>query len=893
MSTSIDDGRWQRLAELFDQLADAAPQQRDASLRALSEQDPELAAELAGMLHGDLAEGPLDHPLPDLLPQDDAAADPVLPDRSGHRVGPYLLVRTIGRGGMGEVYLAERVTGDFAQRVAIKLLKRGMDSHALLSRFARERRILAQLDHPNIAHLLDGGICEDGTPYFAMEYVDGRSITEYARAMGLDPRARVELLLQAVDAVAYAQSRLVVHRDIKPSNLLVDAGGRVRVLDFGIAKLLDDSEEERLTGTGTGIMTPTYAAPEQIRGEVANTATDVYALGGVLFELLTGREPHPDRGHTPVAWLRSLEHETGERPSAALRAGGRERAGREYGDTTVEKVSRVLRGDLDTIVSTALQPDARRRYAGAAQLAQDLRRYLEGRPIAAQPDTATYRLRKFAARHRYAVGGAVAVLVALLAGLGLALWQAQLAREHALRADAEAARATRQAEVANAVSEFLTRDLIQAANPFRSPLDIALTDALVQAGTRIDARFAGAPVLAGVLHRELAQSLYLAGDSATARAHAHSAVAALAATRPVADPELLQAYLVLGQVLRAEASYAEARNIYGQGLAVLPAAAPDALRLAFEVGLAGIDVEDRREARALRVLQARMPAIVALGAFEQLHIDALDHRLRALMQTDRFEEALVTARELRSGTQAKFGVEDPRTLEWQRREAVALTALERYAEALPIMERACATTVAALGSDHPAAHECRLRHGVVLFELQRFEEAAALIEQAANYRERSLGADNENTWIGWVWLARCWQRSDRIAESRALFERTRDAALAALGPEDPNAMPFEQVLGMHLEQTGQFQAAAALRRSLLEKSQRVFPDGHVSTAKYAWDLGETLASQRRDREVVAFYGEWLPHWEGLLGPEDSRVVDARAWLAAARARLAASQSGPE
>ena len=504
MTGTADGARWQQLGAMFDTLIELDPVAREARLRDLRAGDPALAAELEAMLAADATGGVLDHTLPTL--------DGLLPDagvdRSGERVGPYQLLRLLGRGGMGEVWLGERTGGDFEQRVAIKLLKRGMDSDALLQRFARERRILAQLEHPHIARLLDGGVGADGTPFFAMEYIDGSSITEHARRTGLAPRDRVQLLLQAVDAVAHAQSRLVVHRDLKPSNIMVDVQGRVRVLDFGIAKLLDEAEDERLTGTGVGVLSPAYAAPEQVRGEAVTTATDVYALGGVLFELLTGRAPHPQRGSTPAAWLKAVQEETAERPSAVLRRSGEASVSGEYGASTRERLARELSGDLDTIVLTALHPDPQRRYAGAAQLAQDLRRYLDGRPIAARPDTAGYRMRKFVARHRLGVGSATVAVLALIAGLGIALWQAGVAREQAARADAEAARAQQQAERADQeaaralaqaartgkVKDFLSSIFLQV-DPLRRDAqgERTLAQAFDEALARIDSEFAEDP----------------------------------------------------------------------------------------------------------------------------------------------------------------------------------------------------------------------------------------------------------------------------------------------------------------------------------------------------------------------------------------------------------------
>jgi eukaryotic-like serine/threonine-protein kinase len=872
---------WQRVSSEFDLLLDLSREARERRLAELRAQDPDFADELARLVAADECTGVLDQNVaqaaPTVMTRLASSEEPRAPAAAGKRVGHYRLVERVGSGGMGEVWRGERVD-DFEQQVAIKLIRPLLDSPQLRERFARERRILARLDHPNIARLLDGGVAEDGTPWYAMEFVRGESITRYADQQALATRARVALLLQVCDAAAHAHTHLVIHRDLKPSNILVDAEGRARVLDFGIARLLDDSADVRLTGTDVRVFSPAYAAPEQIRGDAVGTTADVFALGAVLFELLSGALPYPARSGAPERLLANLSGETAPRPSDALRT----QQTASFGST---RSARDLVGDLDTIVATALHPEAARRYAGAAQLGDDLRRWIDGRPIAARPDTAGYRMRKFVARHRIAVGSASAVLLALIAGLAAALWQADVARRHAARADAEARRATQQAEVANAVTDFLTRDVIQAANPFRNALDIKLVDALTGAGARIDGRFAGNPRLAGTLHRELADSLYLAGATEAGLAHAQQAIELLEPNHAPDDAELQQARLTLGRMLLAESQFSEARAVYERGAAALAPEASDAQRLPFVVGLAGLDVEERRENEAIATLDAALPRIAALGELEPLHMDALNHRLRALQQTDRFEEALATTRELREGVESRYGIGDPHTLLWLRREAIVLNSLERYAEALPLIERTCAATQAALGESHPALQECRLRQGVTLYELQRTKEAMQLIAPVAAVRERTLGAANETMWVTWVWLARTQQRLRQLDAARATFLKARDAARTTFGPESPNAIPFEQTYGMFLEQTGQAAEAEQARREILEKSQRVYPAGHVNIAKYAWDLGETLASRRSDAAYVAFCAEWMARWVEFFGEQDSRVVDAKRWLAEAQQRL--------
>lgn len=886
--------QWQRLSAELDALFELEAPERESRLAQIASAEPELAAKLRRLLAADAEAGVLDDGVarvaPTVLsrlaagmPVDGSSADDGGPGAaSGRLVGPYRLLQRIGSGGMGDVWLGERAADDFEQQVAIKLIRPLLDSPALRERFSRERRILARLDHPNIARLLDGGVTEDGLPWYAMEYVRGTDILRFADEAGLDVRARVELLLPVCDAVAHAQSQLVIHRDLKPSNVLVDAEGRPRVLDFGIARLLDDSLDNKLTTTGLRVFSPAYAAPEQIRGAAVGTAVDVYALGAMLFELLTGRVPHPRRAAAPELLLAQLDGEDPPRPSDVWRT-----QQTAPPDTAARRHARELGGDLDTVVRTALQPDAARRYSGAAQLAEDLRRWLAGRPVAAQRDTAGYRMRKFAARHRLAVGSASAVLLALIGGIAAALWQADVARRHAARADAEAARATEQAEVAEAVSAFLTRDVIQAANPFRSEVDISLGDALLQAGERIDPRFQSRPRLAGVLHRELAESVYLAGVRDGALKHAERASDILLTAFGSADPDALQARLLQARLLHAAEEFTTAGRLLKAGIESLPPDAPAATRLAFEVGLAGVDVDERREPQAIEQLTRLLPRIIGTAGYgSQLHIDALNHRMRGYAQTDRFADALADTRNLRAVSEQTFGADDARTLPWAQREITALTDLERYDEALALATLTCPAMERAIGRSHPIALECRRYQGIVLFELRRFDEALALIEPVAAARSIDPGAEAPSTWVTWVWLARCRQRLGQLDEAESVFLRIRDAANNTLGQSDPNALPFTQTYGMFLEQTGRHREAEVLRRELLDRAKRLLPPGHVGVAKYAWDVGETFSSLRDDTELLPFYAEWLPQWEVLFGDKDSRVVDARLWLQAAQQRVA-------
>jgi tetratricopeptide (TPR) repeat protein len=358
---------------------------------------------------------------------------------AGSRVGAYRLLREIGRGGMGTVHLAARDDGEFRHQVAVKLVSRGMDTDLILRRFRHERQILAGLDQPNIARLLDGGTTDDGRPFFVMEYIEGEPIDEYCKKRDLPLAERLKLFQLVCGAVQHAHQNLIVHRDIKASNILVTSTGVPKLLDFGIAKLLDPERD----GAGTAApltmraLTPEYASPEQVRGDPITTASDVYSLGVLLYELLAGQRPYELRSRRHEDIVRAV-CDTDPAPPSAVVTG-------EHADAR----RRHLRGDLDTIVLMAMRKDPQRRYRSADQLSEDLQRYLEGRPVGARRDTLAYRVAKFTRRNRAGVATAVVVLLSLIGGLATTMWEARVAQAQRARAE------RRFAEVRTLATSFL------------------------------------------------------------------------------------------------------------------------------------------------------------------------------------------------------------------------------------------------------------------------------------------------------------------------------------------------------------------------------------------------------------------------------------------------------
>ncbi len=397
-----------RVDALLDDMFDLPEEERIANLRARRIEDSAVLAEVESLLRSASASGGFlsDPPKP--------AAEELIPDGTlGLRLGAWRIARLLGRGGMGEVYEATRADGNFEQRVAIKLLQR--DAAGQMERFQAERQILARLEHPGIARLYDGGVTEDGRPFMAMEYVEGRPITEYCQVTHASFEQRLALFVQVCDAVAYAHRNLIVHRDLKPSNILVTPNGAVKLLDFGIAKLLD-AQRARVTHAAQTPMTPICAAPEQLTGAPVTTATDVYALGLLLFELLSGT--HPWMGSdTPV--LQAMRTVL-QRPAPSLFRTAE-------AQPTAPVPARLLQGDLDAIVAKALRKEPGDRYATVEAMKLDVERSLRGEPVAAREGARLYVISRTLRRYRWAAAAVSAVIVSLAVGLGVAAWQAERA----------------------------------------------------------------------------------------------------------------------------------------------------------------------------------------------------------------------------------------------------------------------------------------------------------------------------------------------------------------------------------------------------------------------------------------------------------------------------------
>ena len=532
--SSITTRRWRRAEELFHAALEKPAERRGAYLAEICGEDSLLRAEIDRLLDSHGQAGDFLEPRRAENSQESAAGEN---DAVGRQIGAYRLVDVIASGGMGSVYRAVRADEQYEKLVAIKLIKQGAGTAEMRLRFMRERQMLASLEHPYITRLLDGGTTDDDLPYLVMEYVEGRPIIADCDQRGLSINQRLKLFRKVCSAVQYAHQNLIVHRDLKPGNILVTPGGEPRLLDFGISKLIDENEEAiavDVTMPGVRAMTPQYASPEQIRGEPITTATDIYSLGVILYELLSGHKPYRLDSEIRYEAERIVCEVEPPTPSSAVTRSAESRnpdgssvtitpdaVSRTRGETPA-KLRRCLKHDLDAIVLKAMYKRPERRYASAEQLSEDIANYLAGRPLTARKQTAGYRIAKFARRNAVAVSAAAMVALALITSTIVAT--VGLTREAAARekADVEAARATQ-------INQFLN-EMLASVDPGRDGREVRVADVLERAAVRAGGAFKDQPeieaslrVTIGVAYRELglldaaaphlAAALRLSGDA--------------------------------------------------------------------------------------------------------------------------------------------------------------------------------------------------------------------------------------------------------------------------------------------------------------------------------------------------------------------------------------------
>ncbi|MET0808419.1 MAG: serine/threonine-protein kinase, partial [Pseudoxanthomonas sp.] len=584
MTSANDEQHWRRLSKLFDRALDLEPSAQAVLLDAECADDPRLRSEVERMLAADASTHAFDQG-PSALALEEAATDSAGDARGiGKHLGHWLLEAILGRGGMGTVYAARRDDRDTEQRAALKRLHRRWDGSLQAQRFLQERRILASLSHPNIPHLIDHGLDEDQRPWFALELVQGQSLVQWADQHRLDLRARLQLFRQVCAAVQHAHEHFVVHRDLKPDNILVDRQGNPKVPDFGVAKRTDELAGNTRTGVFVGF-TPEYAAPEQVSGGTISAATDVYALGVILYQLLAGRLPYTFDQDDLHATAEAITGRAAARLEQAVSTGLADevRARLSQRATDERGFRRFVRGDLSRIVQTALAKEPPRRYASVLAFSSDLERFLGGRTVTVSGDTLAYRARKYVGRNRWGVAMACVAALALAAGISGILMQTAKARASAIQAEAaarraneERARAESQAERARASRDFLASLFAEASPENNHGENTTVREVLDRSKQRIAKEFAGQPDMRVETMTQIAATYSELSLYEEAKKLLEQAVATADATPAIAPEIRARAAAEYAYVLLSESRMAEAQAQAHKAIALFKHDPPDA-----------------------------------------------------------------------------------------------------------------------------------------------------------------------------------------------------------------------------------------------------------------------------------------------------------------------------
>ncbi len=784
-----DTGRLHRVRELFDATMDRPPGERAAFLERATGWDTTLREDVSRLIT--LAE----HTNPAL----DQPLAPPAPDAAGlvgQRLGPWEVARVIGEGGMGTVYEGIRADDQYRKRAAIKLVHRGLHSEMTFARFRRERQILANLEHPGIATLLDGGVTPDGRPFLVMEHVTGEPITVWCDARRLPVRERITLFRQVCAAVRYAHLNLVIHRDLKPANILVSEDGAVKLLDFGIAKLLheDESDELPITRAGARAFTPEYASPEQLRGDSLTTASDVYSLGVVLFELLAGTRPHAVASHALVDIEREVLQGSPPRASAVVT----DAAAAARGEPGRRQLARRLHGDLDHILLTALAAEPERRYVSAEALSDDLERYLLARPVRAHAGRAGYRFGKFIRRNRWAVLGAAALVLALVGGV--------------VATSVMARRAQRAQDRSERVSGFL-RELLSSVRPVTGGRDVPVSELLDSASARLESGLETRPDVQAELQAVIGWSYESLGRLDEAERHMRQAVAlrrSLYGDRNLASVVAINA---LGNILIKQGRFDPADSALGLALAWRQAmgGAPDTVLATILGNLGSLAHGRSKPADAERYHRESL-------ATRRLVSDSLDPNLAAtinnvavsLGEQNRWDEAEAMHRE----ALAILRVSEPEggvrvadvlnalatALDLQGKPAAAESA---YAETLALRRRY-------LGPSHPDYTFTAFNYAGFSFDQGRYDQAARLSREILTRRGTTLPESHPSVAAALQTLGKCLDKLGDHAGAESALRESLALRKRHLPADSWLIASSEGVLGEHFTIVGDYARAEGL-----------------------------------------------------------------------------------
>lgn len=853
---------WPALLGLMDEWLDLPEDQRGAWLLEVERTHPKLAPALREVLRQPPS-GFLDK-LPELTGNPAADEDSGSWLRQGELAGPYRLERELGRGGMGVVWLASRADGSLDRDVALKFPLLYSADQSLAGRFARERDILARLEDARIARLYDAGVTAQGHPYLALELVEGEPITAYCDRLRLGLRARLKLFLEVLRAVEYAHANLVIHRDPKPANMMVTKSGEVRLLDFGIARLLeqDDASDGRLTRAGSRLLTPEYASPEQMAGNAVTTATDIYSLGILLYELLTGGRPFRQPPASEMAGAAPT-------PPSAAAIGGVQAEAR---GGSAKRLGAAMRGDLDTIVLKAIQAEPRDRFGTVDAFAQDIERYLDGQPILARPESAWYRARKFVLRNKPAVAAVAAMVVSLAVGGGVA-WRQKL-------------RADREADTAQAVSEFLQNDLLSQAGsetqaaPGRNPdPEIKVRTALDRAAARLPGKFAGRPVEEAAIRQTIGDTYVELGLYAQAEPQMLRALDLRRRALGDGHADTLHTMQTLADLYQREGKYdageAMARDLIAAERRLGRANGKEAI--AAMITLADIAGQGRADYVRAESLNRQVLAVEqrVLGESDRLTLATMNNLAAVLTREAKYAQAEEWYRQLIAAKRRVLGADHPDTLASMNGLGVLYRNEGKYAEAEAALKPALEGRRRAEGPEHRDTLASMNGLGLLYSIEGRYGEGEPLLTAAAATAARVLGEDNPDAQSCLNNLAELYRRENKLKESEAAYQRLLAARLRTYGPDNPFTANTLGGLGEAKLQLGKWTEAT----SLLSQADAHYRKHRVEVwRRYYVEclLGESLSRSGRTAEGVPLLASayrTLLQKKGAVPPESRPLLE--------------------